>query len=190
MKSTGRLFGGLLLMTAIAGCADGPQPIVHDLVVFWNEVCDNTLKATDEETAKKLLEVEFKLLDAKCDALKARCQKVITNYDKDDAIGLENALMDYKIEIEAVEKRLLNARERIEKIRAAAPSPDDTPNLKKIMTWPDTRKTFHQYDYGKYMPNLRVRKDQEANIIPKQLARGLVPARPNIELKKPKEKDK
>ena len=39
------------------------------LFVFWNEVCDNMLRATDEETAKGLLKVQFKILEKKQEKL-------------------------------------------------------------------------------------------------------------------------
>src|SRR3954470_970804 len=117
MRQRWRLAAVLQITAAIAGCADGPPALVHDLVVFWNEVCDNMLKATDEESAKKLLEVQFKLLDAKFESLKARTEKLFINgYDKQEALALEDSLMDYRRECEAVAIRLDKSKERVEKI--------------------------------------------------------------------------
>jgi len=180
MKKAWRFLGILLVVVFVPGCADNPQTITHDMIVFWNEVCDNMLKATDEETAKKLLEVQFKVLEKKHETIRLRAEKKFTNFDKDDAMDVENALMDFKVEIEAVEQRLKNTKERVLAIIAQMPNPDSCINLKKIANWADSgKKVFNVQDYGKYMPNLRTK-----DVKPKQLGKGLVPARPNFEFKK------
>ena len=181
MNTLGRFLAVGFLLAAISGCADTSQLLVHDLVVLWNEVCDNMLKATDEETAKKLLEVQFKVLEKKYDSVKARCEKKFMNFEKDDAIDLEDTLMDFRIEIEAVEKRLQNAKERVEKIIAAAPDPDKTVNLKKIASWVDTKARFNTINYGSFTPNVQVADFKE--ITPKQVGFKLMPAQAKFQEK-------
>ena len=48
-----------LVLLCLTGCGDSAGTIIHDCLVFWNEVCDYMLLANSNERAKELLETEF-----------------------------------------------------------------------------------------------------------------------------------
>jgi len=164
----------LLVLVGVSGCGDAPNVLVHDLLVFWNEVCDNMLRATNEETAKELLKVQFKLLDKKYEVLKDRVTKRLKDLTKDEAKELENALLDYYYEIKATEERLEN---RQKGLQALISGTTDHASLTKILNWPESKRDFNKISLDKYMPT---RADQLDPNRPTQFGNGLVMARPQL----------
>jgi hypothetical protein len=173
MKKAWRYLAVFSILAGLSGCADGPHLVVHDLVVFWNEVCDNMLKATNEDIAKDLVKVEFMLLDKKFEKIKERVERISREFGKAEANDLEDAFLDYCDEIEATEKRLTNCQARLKAIIDASSSHD---NLAKILDWPAKRKAFHTIALGDYMPV----KDLKDPLRPKQFGNGMFPARPQF----------
>ena len=171
MKKAGRLVALFLALTGVAGCGESPQLLTHDLLVFWNEVCDNMVRATNEEKAADLLKVQFKILSKKHENLKERFDKRLKDLRKPDAAELEDALIDYYDEIMATETRLKNCQLRLQKIIDATPNHDE---LAKVRDWPNSKKIFNQVPLLEFTP-----RKGDANY-PKQFGTGLVPLRPQL----------
>jgi hypothetical protein len=177
MKKTGRLVMFFLVITGVAGCGESPSLLIHDLLVFWNEVCDNMVRATNEETAAELLKVQFKLLSKKQERLKERLDNRFRDVKKPDATELEEGLLDYYDEIVATETRLKNCQMRLQKIIDVTPNHDE---LTKVKDWPNSRKTFSLVPLQDYTPR------KEDPTCPKQFGTGLVPMRPQFTFAKAK----
>ena len=119
MKLTCRCLALFVLLTAIPGCGDSPDTIVHDILVFWNEVCDNMLRATDEPTAKDLLAVQFKQLEEKHKSFEPRIKKITDNMKTFlEAKELDNALVDHYYEMKATDQRIRNTQKLLDKLIA------------------------------------------------------------------------
>jgi hypothetical protein len=135
-----RLAAVLVLLLGASGCGDNPSVIIHDCLVFWNEVCDYMLLANDDETAKTMLEVEFKCLKLKHDNLKERIDKRLkNNVDDDQKREYNGAFLDYYDEKVATGQRLYHARQRIDGVIAGIKEKDasaSTDNLAKLRDWP------------------------------------------------------
>jgi hypothetical protein len=173
MKRALRFLAVFLVLVGAAGCGENHHLLTHDLVVFWNEVCDNMLRATDDESAKDLLKVQFKLLEKRQDTLRKRAENRAKEIDKADATDLEDALVDYYYEILATEKRLAKCQDILNGIIAATPSHQ---HLEQVRDWPTSKREFDKIYIGKYQPT---EKDQ-----PKQFGTGLVLKRPNFDFSK------
>jgi len=157
---------------------------VHDLLVFWNEVCDNMLRATDDDTAKELLKVQFKLLEKKHEQYCERIQKRLQLVDSKEAKGIDEALVDYYFEILATEKRLANCQDRLDTMIKNAP--DHHEYLKKIKDWPESKKRVileMERQLGDYKP------DKDDAFCPKQFGNGIVLSRPQFK-RAPKKQEK
>src|SRR5262245_34335904 len=115
-----------LLLTAVPGCGDSPQILVHDMLVFWNEVCDNILRANDNATAKELVDVQFKILEKKHEKIKDRFEKRFRDLDKATAKELDNALLDYYYEIRDTNARVTNTLKRLDAVIQANRDKDTT----------------------------------------------------------------
>jgi hypothetical protein len=129
------------------------------------------IRATDEETAKDLVKVQFKLLSKKYDKLHDRIEKAAREIDKANARELENALLDYYYEIDATNKRLENCVKRLDNLIQADPS---HVNLTAIRKFAD-KADFDKISLGDWMPN---KGYKAAPGEPHQFSHGLVPARP------------
>jgi hypothetical protein len=114
MRRTGKILTFALVAIAAAGCSDGPLPITHDSLAFWNEVCDNMALVTDEDSAKRIKELQFdKLLEEKSKALAARYDKRMRELDRIEKAELDDILLDYYYEIVATKKRIENSKKRL-----------------------------------------------------------------------------
>jgi hypothetical protein len=173
MKKAGRLAALFLVLSGVAGCGESPQVLTHDLVVFWNEVCDNMVRATSEEKAGELLKVQFKLLGKKQETLKERFEKRLKDLKKDDAKELDEALLDYYDEIVATEKRLKNCQSYLQKIIDATPSHAE---LVKVRDWPNSKKVFNQVPLLDFEP----RKGDPNCPKDDHFFTGMVPKRPQF----------
>jgi uncharacterized protein YabN with tetrapyrrole methylase and pyrophosphatase domain len=178
MKKAGRLAALFLLLTGVSGCGESTHLLMHDLLVFWNEVCDNMVRATNEETAADLLKVQFKLLGKKQENLQERVTKRFMDFKKAEAIELEEALLDYCDEIKATEKRLESCQKRLQNIIDVTPSHAE---LAKVRDWPNNRKVFDKVSLMDFTP----RKD-DANYPKPIIKTGLVPPRPQFTFAKPR----
>jgi hypothetical protein len=171
-KKAGRLAAFFLLLTGVSGCGESQHLLMHDLLVFWNEVCDNMVRATNEETAADLLKVQFNLLGKKHENLQTRLTNYFKDFKKPEAIELENALLDYCDEIKATEKRLENCQMHLQKIIDVTPSHNE---LLKVRDWPNSRKIFDKVSMMEFAP---VKGD--ANCPKPIIKTGLVPQRPQF----------
>jgi hypothetical protein len=163
----------LFLLAAVAGCGDSPQVMVHDVLVFWNETCDNMLKATDEERAKELLKVQFKMLDKRYFKIKERMDKFGQAMKKEDAKELESVLLDYYHETVATNERLMNCQKRLEQVIANSPEHDA---LSQILKWSESKKDFDKTALGDFQPTKGAPALSEA----KKKGQGLVPPWPQF----------
>jgi hypothetical protein len=159
------------ILTNIPGCSDNAGVITHDMLVFWNEVCDNMLRATDEDSAKEVLDVHFKILEEKHKKFDDRIKKLTDNMDKLDAKDLDNALIDYYYEMKATSQRITNTQKILDGIMRNTKGP--TTNLKAVRDWPDAKKKFGTVQLGKFNPD-------ETN----KFGGGLVLPRPQFTKKK------
>jgi hypothetical protein len=127
-----------VLLTSVAGCGDTPEVLVHDLLVFWNEVADNQLRATNNDTAKELLETNFKALKARHGSIKERMEKKFNTLkkDKDMQKDLKYALLDYYDECVGTAKRLHSIRKRMDVMIAAISREDDKKFLIQVRDFP------------------------------------------------------
>jgi hypothetical protein len=122
MRKVSTSFAVFVLLTQVVGCADTPEVLVHDWLVFWNEVGDYQLQAINEATAGELLEKDtgkYKMLKARFDAIKERQdKKVLRDMDKDKEmqLNLRNAELDYYEETVATAKRLHSVHKRMNDI--------------------------------------------------------------------------
>jgi hypothetical protein len=129
------------------------------------------IRATDEETAKGLVKVQFKLLGKKYEKLHDRIEKAAREIDKANARQLEDALLDYYYEIEATSKRLENCVKRLDDIIKANPSHDNLTVIRKFADKAD----FDKISLGDWMPK---KGYKAAPGEPHEFSHGLVPARP------------
>jgi hypothetical protein len=127
-----------VLLTNVAGCGDTPEVLVHDLLVFWNEIADNQLRATDNDTAKQLMETNFKALKARHSSIKERMEKRFLTLEKDKELkkDLQFALCDYYEEARATAQRLHSVRKRMDVIIAAISNENDKKYLIEVRDFP------------------------------------------------------
>jgi hypothetical protein len=181
MKKARGFLAALLVLVGVSGCGENSHLLVHDLLVFWNEVCDNMLRATDEETAKGLLKVQFKILKKKQEKLYDRATNCLRDVGKEEAKDLETGLLDYYDEIVATEERLKNCVKNLNKIIESSSEHD---SLAKIRDWPKDMKTFSGLTLGRYTPTSNLQDPAR----PKQFGVGLVPMYPQLTPSQPKQK--
>ncbi len=130
----------LLLLTA-SGCGDNAAVLIHDCLVFWNEVCDYMLLANDDESAKRLLDAEFKCLKLKHENIKDRLEKRLKNPDQEVKDEYNGAWLDYYDEKVATGKRLYNSLERLDSVMQELRKKDNSAStefLTKLHDWPKT----------------------------------------------------
>jgi hypothetical protein len=183
MSKLGKTVALLLILSGLSGCGESSHAILHDLLVFWNEVCDNMVRATDEAAAKQIFDTQFKVLSRRYEKeMKPRCEQWYKDINKEKAQDIENAMLDYWDELFATFKRMNACEERLKEIIAKT---DDHVYLEKIMNWSDTKKNFNKTQMGDYDSN----KKEIANPV-KQADNGLVPPRPQLDQTKKKKSDK
>src|SRR5437773_12237059 len=103
-----------VMVLCLTGCGDSAATIIHDCLVFWNEVCDYMLLANTNERAKELLDLEFnKLLKVKHESIKDRIKTRFDNIQSDGKMEYNWAWLDYHDEKVATGKRLFFARKRL-----------------------------------------------------------------------------
>src|SRR2546429_1219593 len=96
MTRTLKLSAVGVMVLCLTGCGDSAATIIHDCLVFWNEVCDYMLLANSNERAKELLETEFnKVLKAKHESIKERIKTRYTVVDGDAKLEYNWAWLDY-----------------------------------------------------------------------------------------------
>jgi hypothetical protein len=124
-----------LLLGSLTGCGDTPEVLIHDLLVFYNEVCDNQLRCTDEESAKEFIEGgRHKMLKERFDSIKERIKNRTQGIEKDKEmqLDLKNALLDYYDETVATHKRMQNAWKRLNVVCDGISNEDNKKNLIKV----------------------------------------------------------
>src|SRR5213595_1566885 len=115
-----------LMLLSLTGCGDSAATIIHDCLVFWNEVCDYMLLVNTNERAKEMYDLEFsKLLKAKHENIKDRIKTRFEIMDKDAKMDYNWAWLDYHEEKVATGKRLFNARKRLDAIIKNTNGPTD-----------------------------------------------------------------
>jgi len=127
------MIAGLCLVCA-TGCGDTPEVLIHDCLVFFNEVCDYQLRAVDEESAKRLNEVEFKVLKVKNEALKERIKMRFANIDKEQKKDYNDAWLDYYDEKVATGYRVNRSVNRLDAIIRNTSGPKE--ELTKVRDFP------------------------------------------------------
>jgi hypothetical protein len=179
MKKARGFLATLLVLVGVSGCGENSHVLVHDLLVFWNEVCDNLLRATDDEKAKDMLAVQFKVLKKKHEKLYERTTNCFKDVGREEAKDLEATLLDYHEEIVATDERLKNCVARLKK---TIDSTSENDHLTKILEWLKDKKTFGGVGLGKYTPTT----DSQDPAAPKQFGVGLLPKYPQFTQSQPK----
>jgi len=146
MSRTCKLTAVGLMLVSLSGCGDSSANIIHDCLVFWNDVCDYMILANSNERAIELLETEFnKVLKAKHESIKERIKKRYDAVDADTKLEYNWAWLDYHDEKVATGKRMWHARQRLDAIiRNTSGSTD---SLVALRDWPKTFM-FVQVDNG------------------------------------------
>jgi hypothetical protein len=122
MKKISTLFAVFVLLTQVVGCADTPEVLVHDLLVFWNELGDYQLLAYNEAAAKEMFDKDndkAKMFKERYDTIKERMDKKVLvqlEKDKDVQLNLKNAVLDYYDEAAGTAKRLHGIHKRMNAI--------------------------------------------------------------------------
>ena len=159
------LLAGIAL-GGLSGCGDNPAGLLHEMLVFWNEVCDNTLRVTDDKSAQDLMLNQLKILDKQHVDIKERANKALGTYKENAQFeSLNNALLDSYYEIEATLKRVKKCRERL--INLSKASGQNT-SIFAVLKWIEERKDFNNISLGSFSPNPQ---DPKA---PKQIGEGLI----------------
>jgi hypothetical protein len=150
---------------AAVGCSDGAEPITRDCLTFWNEACDYSLKATDEDAAARLMAGPFKQLDKKREAIEKRIHDRLGDLDSEGKKELDDTILDNYDEINAVRKRINNCVARLDAVMAAG---SGGTNMRAMRDW------FSAKPIGQGAP-----RPGGAAPAARDFAAGLVPKRPD-----------
>lgn len=126
----------LLLLLGAAGCGDTPDVLCHDLLVFYNEVCDNQVLIYDEQSATEFMTGgKYKVLKDRWEAIKNRVKDRLPandlQKDKELRDNLIDAELDYYDEAVATHKRMHSCYKRLDGICESISQENQKKNLIK-----------------------------------------------------------
>jgi hypothetical protein len=137
MRKALTVAASFVLVTNVVGCGDTPAVLVHDLLVFWNELADRQIRVIDEPSAKEADAIHGKAIKLRNEALKDRMAKKFNTLakDKDMQKELREAWADYWDEAAATAKRLHKQYKRLDDLCNNISSDDDKKELIKVRDW-------------------------------------------------------
>jgi len=140
MRKALTVAASFVLMTNVVGCGDTPMVLVHDWLVFWNELGDYQVRVTDEKSAKEIDTIYGKALKQRREVIMNRQNKKFNTLakDKDMQKELREAWADYWDEAAATAKRLHHLYKRLSNICDTIPNEDEKKNLMIVRDWVGT----------------------------------------------------